>query len=196
MAARTGVQYIVNEVRRISGAGTAEFTVDSTSYFSDDDIERILDSRRARLARHMVVFEPELSDGGGTTVYKRARIGYGWIEDIGAGDFSITDSQGSAIGTGSYTLSPEDGYIVFDSDQAGSLRYITGWVHNPYKAAVDVLVSWSMHLSQQPDFETDNMKVTRSRKNEALRKQIDDLKKIAGMAPKIETVKMSRPDMA
>jgi hypothetical protein len=196
MTTRTSVDYIIAEVRRLTGAGTAEFTVDAQSYFSDEQIERILDSRRARLSRHEVVFEPELSEGGGTSVYKNARIGYAWVEDNSStADFKLTDSKGSIIGTANYTLSAEDGFITFSADQQGSSRYVTTWVHNPYSAAVDILTSWNSELARQPDFATDNMRVWRSQKQKAIKDQIDELKELAGMAPRVKTMTMHRSDI-
>jgi len=199
MTARAGIAYIITEVRRLSGAGTVAFTVDDVSFFSDDHIERILDSRRARLARHQILFEPELSEGGGTIIYKNARVGYGWLEDETAGgtvnDFKMTDSWGAAIATTEYMFSSEDGFITFSSDQNGSARYITGWVHNPYKAAYDVLLAWTMQLARQVDWKTDNMAVKRSQKVKELREQMKWLKELAGLAPRIVVARMERSDI-
>lgn len=203
MATRAGVDYIIAQVRRITGAGTAEYTLVDQSgatitFFTDEQIEEILDSRRMRLSRHQVVYEPELS--GGSTIYQHAKIGFAWVEDETAGgsnnDMKITDNQGSVIGTASYTFSAEDGYLAFGANQVGSARYITGWVHNPYKAAVDVLASWLNELVKQPDFQTDNMRVWRSNRADAIRRQIEDLKEIAGMAPYLETHTLLRNDIS
>jgi hypothetical protein len=196
MTTRTSVDYIIAEVRRLTGAGTAEFTVDSTSYFTDEQIEQVLDSRRLRLARHEIVFEPELSEGGGTSIYKNARIGYAWVEDASSTTaFKMTDSQGSIQATAGYTLSAEDGFITFTADQGGSSRFVTSWVHNPYKAAVDILTSWNSELARQPDFATDNMRVWRSQKQKAIAEQIKTLKDMAGMVPHIQVVPMNRSDV-
>ena len=199
MAARAGIQYLIDEVRRLSGAGTAEYSVGTVSYFTDDQIQRILDSRRVRLARHEIEYEPERSAGGGTVVYKHARIGYGWVEDTSAGgttaDCMLTDSTGSIIGTANYTLSAVDGFITFTDDQHGSVRYFTGWVHNPYKAAVDVLTAWLGELSRQPDFQTDNMRVWRSQMTARLQQQIDMLKEMGGLAPALHVTYVDRSDI-
>ena len=195
MTARTSVGYIIAEVRRLTGAGSAEYTVDSTSYFTDDQIERVLDSRRIRLVRQPLAYEYEINTSG-TVVYKRARVGYGWLEDVSSeNNFQITDSLGAVTGTADYTFSPEDGYVVFDNDQAGSTRYATGWIHNTYRAAVDLLTSWNSELARQPDFATDNMRVWRSQKQKAILDQIDVLKEMGAMAPKVEVVAMARSDM-
>lgn len=196
---RQSAVYIIDEVRRLSGVGTAEFSVGTVSYFTDAQIERILDSRRIRLHRHEIVFEPELSSGGGTVIYKHARIGFPWVEDVSEGgttdQFKITDTNGSIIGTTNYTLSPEDGFVTFSADQHGSIRYVTGWVHNPYKAAYEVLLSWSFQLARQPDWATDNMRVWRSQKVVQIREQMKQLKEMAGLAPNINVISMDRPDI-
>lgn len=204
MTTRNGTDYIIAQVRRITGAGTAEYTlVDqagaTVTYYTDEMIEEILDSRRIRLARHQVSYEPEISTGG-TTLYQHARVGFAWCEDESAGginnDMKITDNQGSIIGTADYTFSAEDGYIAFGANQAGSARYLSGWVHNPYKASVDVLTSWLNELVKKPDFQTDNMRVWRSDRADAVRRQIEDLKELAGMAPYIEVHTFGRTDIA
>ena len=204
MATRAGVDYIIAEVRRITGAGTAEYDLVDQSgatvtFYTDEQIERILDSRRIRLARHQLLYEPELNTGG-TTVYKHAKVGFGWVEDETAGgannDMNITDNVGALIGTADYSFSPEDGYIEFSADQKGSSRFITSWVHNPYKGAVDVLTSWLNELVKLPDFQTDNMRVWRSNRADAIRRQIEDLKEMAGMAPYMQTNTFTRTDIS
>lgn len=200
MAARGGITYIVDEVRRLSGAGTAEFTAGTVTFFSDDEIERLLDSRRVRMARYPVTFEYEKDyAGSGSIIYHNSFVdGFSWLEDVVTGgsadNFIVTDARGSLIGTANYTLSPEDGHLKFSADQKGSSRFVTGWLHNPYMGAMDVLTSWQTQLAQQPDWETDNMKVRRSQKSMAVARQIKWLKSLAGWAPQIKTVPMERGD--
>ncbi len=204
MTTRAGAAYIIAEVRRLAGAGTAEYEIvaqtgSTVTYYTDEQIERILDSRRIRMARHQLLYEPELSTGG-TSVYQHAKVGFAWVEDESAGgsnnDMNITDNQGAIIGTADYSFSAEDGYVSFGADQAGSARYMTGWIHNPYKAAVDVLTSWLNELVKKPDFQTDNMRVWRSNRADAVRRQIEDLKEIAGMAPYLQTHTFERSDVS
>lgn len=185
-------------VRRLTGAGTAEYTVGTVSYFGDDQIEEVLDSRRVRMARSPINFEYELSDGGGTVIYKNAEVGIGWLEDTASGTagFIMTDCYGSILAGSLYVLSPEDGHITFVTDQAGSDRYVTGWIHNPYKAAVDILTSWIVEFSKQVDWASDNMRVNRSQKAKALTGQLTMLKEMANMAPKLYTVNVWRSDIA
>jgi hypothetical protein len=109
--------------------------------------------------------------------------------------FKMTDSQGSIQATAGYTLSAEDGFITFTADQGGSSRFVTSWVHNPYKAAVDILTAWNSGLARQPDFATDNMRVWRSQKQKAIAEQIKTLKDMAGMVPHIQVVPMNRSDV-
>lgn len=195
--ARTGTAYLIEIVRQLTGAGTAEFTIDSTSYYTDDQIETYLDRHRYRLARQEVSFEHELSDGGGTVVYKNGRVGFNWLEDTNAGTagFILSDSQGSIIGTANWTLSPEDGFLSFGADQSGSARYVTGWVHFPYRAAVDMLTAWLSKISMQTDWETDNMKMKSSQKAEAIRKQLEWLKSVGGVGYPINISHLRRDDI-
>ena len=195
--ARTTVGYLINEVRRLSGAGTAEYDIGTISYFTDAQIETLLDSRRTRLAREHIDFEKEYDPTSNDLVYKHARVGRRWVEDTDGGTvaFIITDSDGDIISADEWSLSPEDGYLTFSTDQDGSLRYVTGWTHNPYQAAIEVLLSWSAHLCHEPDFSTDNMKVKRSQKAQMLRAQIAEVNKLAGIAPEIKVVRLARDDL-
>jgi hypothetical protein len=149
------------------------------------------------MAREQITFETEYDPTSNDLVYKHARVGQRWIEDTDGGTiaFIITDSDGDLISADEWSLSPEDGYITFSTDQDGSLRYVTGWIHNPYKAAIEVLLSWSARLSHEPDFSTDNMKVKRSQKAQALRAQIAEVNKLAGFAPEIKVVRLARGDL-
>lgn len=199
MATRAGVAYIIEEVRRLAGAGTADLSIAGVDYFTDEHIQEILDSRRVRLSREQMWYEHELSEGGGTTIYHNMRLGHGWVEDVQAGgntdNMKITDSQGSIQGTSLYTFNAVEGFIRFTSNQKGSYRYYTGWGYNPYTAAYDLLLSWSMSLARQPDWTTDNMGVKRSQKVKALREQMKDLKMLAGLAPPIKVHQMERSDV-
>src|SRR3990172_1320634 len=156
MTTRAGIDYLVAEVRRLTGAGTSEYSIvnqaaATVTYFTDEQIQRVLDSRRVRLARYPVDYEEEYSTSGSTVIFQHAYVGYKWLEDTAGGgnntNCNLSDSQGSIIGTANYTLTPEDGFIAFTSDQRGSARFFTGWMHNPYKAAMDILVSWSTELA-------------------------------------------------
>ena len=191
-------------MRRLTGAGTSEYSIvnqaaATVTYFTDEQIQRVLDSRRVRLARYPVDYEEEYSTSGSTVIFQHAYVGYKWLEDTAGGgnntNCNLSDSQGSIIGTANYTLTPEDGFIAFTSDQRGSARFFTGWMHNPYKAAMDILVSWSTELARQPDFQTDNMRVWRSQKSAAVREQIKVLKQMAGLAPQIFMSPMVRDDV-
>ena len=197
--ARGGIAYIIEEVRRLAGAGTAEMTIATVDYFSDSQIQELLDSRRTRFARELMYYERELSEGGGTVIYHNMRLGHGWVEDIQAGgntnDMKVTDSQGSVLGTSTYTFNAVEGFIRFTSNQKGSHRYYTGWGYNPYTAAYDLLLSWSMTLARQPDWTTDNMGVKRSQKVRELREQMKALKLLAGLAPPIKVHQMERSDV-
>lgn len=198
------MDYLIAEVRRLTGAGTSEYTIvnqaaATVTYFTDEQIQRVLDSRRVRLARLPINYEEEYSTSGSTVIFQHASVGYKWLEDTTGGgsntNCNLTDSQGSIIGTANYTLTAEDGFVSFTADQKGSVRFFTGWMHNPYKAAMDILVSWSTELARQPDFQTDNMRVWRSQKAAAVREQIKVLKQMAGLAPQIMMSPMIRDDI-
>ncbi len=157
MAARSGMAEIITQVRQLASVGTADYTAaGSTTFWSDDQLQTILDRVRVELWREPVQAIPILNTGG-TTEYKEYRINRTWLEQTTGGTaiFFLTNTAGSVIGTANYTVDYTYGRVTFGTTQAGSIRYVTGRSYDVYEAAARVWESKSAHVADQFDFSAD-----------------------------------------
>jgi hypothetical protein len=60
------------------------------------------------------------------------------------------------------------GEVVFDADQGGSARYLTGRSYDLYGAAADVLEAWAANVALQFDFAEDDQSYKVSQKQRQL----------------------------
>jgi hypothetical protein len=147
---------LVAELRTMIDAGTADYTVGTVSYWTDDQLQTILDVNRAYVNYQAVDGIPNY---GTATTYTLYPTGAQWWEEV-----TVQEAGGGTIsaGTSTYSFDPLTGWITFVSDQAGSARYVTGYVYNLYGAARDVWNKKAGHYVTAYDFSTDNHSVKRS----------------------------------
>lgn len=186
MTVRTTMIEMISRLRNMAQTGTSDYTVASTAYWSDEQLQDALDRNR-----QYINFEP-LSPittriAGGSVEYKRYEsIRNNWEED-----FTVQDSVGNSIGGTLYIENAEEGFITFDTDQAGSARVITGYTYDMNKSASEVWRSKASHYSMQYDFSTDNHSIKRSQLAEQALKMAAYYESRAGLTP----VVMWRPDV-
>ena len=142
--ARTGMVDLIAQVRRLTNAGTAEYAVDANSYWSDDQIQSLLDANSRFFSNELVQWTPQNISGMSTYLY--GYTPYGYLEGTASGTarLVVRDGDGEVVASG-YTINEEKGEIIFDSDQNGNSYYITGYTYNPYSAAADL---WLERLAQ------------------------------------------------
>jgi len=161
---RSSMTDLIDTLRGLAHAGTDDFTIGIKDYWSDDQLQTILDRYRANL-REAELVSHSLTNTGGTVEYKEYSSYAGWFEattEDGSATFVITDGIGSITPSASYTPKYETGLVTFDDDQAGSARYVTGQSYDVYAAAADVWEQKAAHYATQIDFSTDGHKITRS----------------------------------
>ena len=155
MAARTGMANLITRLRNMADAGTAEYVLDATTYWSDDHLEDILDQYTIEVHREKLA-EEYTYDAGGTARYHDFYSMFGNLEEDTSGTtrWLITASDGSHIGTADYTGNYINGHIRFTGDQAGSSRYLTSWSYSLPLAAADI---WRHRASSLAHFVTARM---------------------------------------
>jgi len=159
MTARTGMSVMIETLRGFCNAGTNDATIGTTVYWSDDEVQRVLDRHKTHIIREELT-PFEIYTGAGTIEYLEYRSAFGNIES-GTAVFEIEAGDGSTIGTSTYAGNYPEGIFTFTSDQVGSARYMTGYTYDIYAAAADI---WQMKMTQVAsgvDFTTDNMRVNR-----------------------------------
>ncbi len=194
MAARSGMTTLVQRVRDLSNAGTAEFTLGSVNYFSDNHIQDHLDRHREDLSFCLLV-PVQTYTSGGTAAYYDYYLGRGFLESTTGGTavLVVRDAVGSAIGTADYSVDELRGVVTFGADTQGSARYVDARVYDVYGAAADLLDAWATRLSRQFDFSTDGQSFARSQAAKGLREQAAQLRSQGG---RISTARMVRSDVA
>ena len=161
--ARTGMTALLEEVRGMCEAGTAEYTVGTTSYWSDNALQDILD-----VNRRDIVFAPlavlPVTTSGGTLVYKEYRSPYDFLEATSGGTdiLYLQDSTGATAGTALWSADYRRGVFTFASNTAGTTFYLTGRSYDLKAAAADVWRRKAAHYAPTSfNFSTDNHSISR-----------------------------------
>jgi hypothetical protein len=163
MAIRSGMQNLVNRLRVLTGAGTAEYVAGAVTYWTDDHLQAVLDSNNQYVGGAQLQWQPE-TIGGGTVAYYEATLPRRDMEEAESGTtrWVIRDSIGGTIGTANYTADYRAGRVRFAADQHGSAYYLTGYTYDVYAAASDLWGERLSNFASYYDFKSDNQTLTRS----------------------------------
>ena len=164
MAARTGMADIITELRGMTEAGTADYTVTSSTYWSDNQLQDILDVNREDVIFEQLSMYP-VQIAAGSISYLDYRSSYGYLEATTGGStiLYLQDSTGASIGTANYTTDERRGQFQFSSDQSGSVYYMTGRSYDLNSAAAQIWRKKAAHYALTSfDFSTDNHTISRS----------------------------------
>jgi hypothetical protein len=164
--ARTTMADLIEELRGMGNAGTADFTIGTVTYWSDDQLQNVLDRRRMDIHQEMLHNEPRYI-GAAEAEYYDYYSAYEWFEQTDGGSliFVIEDAVGTDIGTALWTADYRAGRVAFASDTGGADYYLTGRIFDMNGAAADVWRKKSAHVAASSsgfDWSTDNMSMKRS----------------------------------
>jgi hypothetical protein len=188
MSARSGMANLVQRVRDLTFAGTAEYTLGTVTYWSDTQIQSLLDAHRRE-----TTYEPlqaVSTQAVGSATYTLYLVGAQNIES-GTAVFAIQDGAGSAIGTASYSADYALGQVTFTSNQAGSSRYISYRNYDVYAASADLLTQWAAREARAFDYSGDGQSLKRSQKFTQLKEMADEYRAKAWVV----TVGVHRSDL-
>lgn len=160
---RSGMTAIIEELRTMTEAGTAEYTVGTTSYWSDNALQDVLDLYRNNLTHYPTQWNPIVVSGG-TLQYYDLALGYGFFEATTGGTsiFYLQDSTGTKLGTALYSTDYRLGRVTFTSDALGSTIYTTGRHYDLNAAAANVWRKKAAHYAPTSfSFSTDNHTIRR-----------------------------------
>jgi hypothetical protein len=155
---RDSLAFLLTELRRLIGD-----PADASQFWSDDDLQSVLDRHRQDYQDWELVAAPRIVNGSYSyrDFWARERLG-NWESDA-----TISDSQGTVIAHDEDASEPLLGHWVFASSQTKTL-YLTGKSFDLYSAAVEVLRSWAAREKLAYDFSTDNQSFKESQKVRAL----------------------------
>lgn len=162
MTARNGMSNLITTLRGMTNAGTADYTVSSATFWSDDQLQTVLDRYATPIRDEPLRAIPVMEDG--STVYYdyQSRARFYESTDGGTAVFVIKDINGTAQGTADWSADYERGLITFVSDTKGSAFYLTGRSYDVYAAAADVWYQKAAHASEMIDFSTDGHSIKRA----------------------------------
>ena len=159
--ARAGMTTLIQTVRDYAVIGTGDYTLGTLNYWSDDQIQTVLDKHK--LTVHREELAPVESYDGGTLVYKEYRSAFGNYEQTTGGTaiFEIEDAVGITIGTASWSMDYANGILTFGSNTTGSAYFLNGTSYDVNRAVASIWRMKAGHHAGGVDFKTDNMSVNR-----------------------------------
>jgi hypothetical protein len=165
MTARTTMADLITELRGMCNAGTADVTIAGTTYWTDDQLQKILDRNRLLVDQEPLYMVP--SHVPGSVEYYEYRSCYDHYEqtDGGSAVFLLEDSTGANIGTALWDADYNTGVVTFAANTAGTTYYLTGRSYDLNGAAAEVWrqkASYYAATSSGVDWSTDNMRISRS----------------------------------
>lgn len=192
MAARDTMSQLISDVRALTYAGTAEYTLGAVSFFSDEHIQRYLDAHRQDIWDAPMQQMPRRVSGGSVAYYDY-QVGAGNLEATNAGTavFLVRDGLGATLGTATYTVDYQRGAVTFVADTGGSARYVDARSYDLYSAAADLLESWAAREKLSFDAQTEDQRFSRSQKHKQLLTMAAEYRQRAG----VTTVLTVRSDL-
>ena len=186
--ARAGMSDLIAELRGMTDAGTADYTVGTVSYWSDDHLQTELDYHRNEF-KHILIESNPTVIAANALEYKEFILSYQNIESGTV--FYIQDADGGTLGTALYALDAQRGVVTFAADTAGSILYATGRAYNMNGAAADVWRKKAANASRMYDFSTDNHSMKRSQYMQHCRQMAE----IYDMQLGVQTADLIRSDL-
>lgn len=158
--ARAGLVDLITELRGMTDAGSDDYTVGGRPYWTDKQLEEILD--RCRHDHYRANTAPiQAYAGAGTVVWKDYYTGVGNIEKTTGGTaiFWLEDTTGAVIGSANYTMDYRRGHAAFTVDQGGSVYLWSGRSYDLNRAAALIWRQKAAHYTTFYNFATDNHRV-------------------------------------
>lgn len=174
--------YMITELRGRCNAGTADYSVAGVSYFTDDQLQDVLDSTMTE--RYQVLLTPMPEIVAGTYVYKKypvpADVGE-WVEDnISGTDFGRLYELNGTAASGA-TANWKQRRITFSADQQGKEYYLDVRTFNVDAATAKVWRQKAAFLANMVDWESDNHKIKAGQEYEHCIKMAEQYEKKKGI---------------
>lgn len=165
MALRDGMANLILRLRSMVDAGTADYTVNSVAYWTNEQLQDRLDMVRCDL--HGVPLQSVVETGsGGTAQYFVYYAPKGNLEESTAPGgtiiWRVVDGLGSVLGTALYNVEYIPGVIRFTSDTLGTRLYLWARSYNLEAAAAEVWRSKAAHVASAYNWASDNQKFDRA----------------------------------
>ena len=159
--ARAGMGDVISQLRAMCGAGVNDYVIAGNPYWSDAQLQTILDKHRFDGYSQEILPVMEMSTGVLSTT--RYYIGNHNIES-GIGVFWIADSVGNTVSAASYSVDYNLGLVTFTANTAGLVYFATYHSFDINAAASEVWRQKASHYADQVTFKAGNQSVNLSDK--------------------------------
>ena len=162
--ARTTMSALITELRGMTNAGSADYSVASVAYWTDDQLQTVLDRHKMDVRDEPLRAYP-VTVSGGSVAYYDYQSGYQNFEQTGSGGsalFVVADSVGTIQGTALWSADYSRGLVTFATTTNGTAYYLSGKSYDMNGAAADVWRQKAAAYAAAVDFSTDNHSVKRS----------------------------------
>jgi hypothetical protein len=163
MPVRDGMDSLIERLRGLTVAGTADYTLGDVVYWTDEQLQDALDDQRRDVVREPLRVVGEMTSGGSLVYHD-----YYWRSDdvegaaSGTEAWKVQDSTGATIGTANYTINPRAKHIRFTADTRGTAYVLSYRTYDLYRAAAEVWEEKAGHAHARFDLKTDNHDMKRS----------------------------------
>ena len=180
MAVRSGMKSLIRRLRQMCEAGPSDYSLNGTTYWSDEDLQDKLDEARRQVIDVPLVQRPQYVSGA--YVYKRYEIPRSVgnaVEGVASGSmvFRVYDSGGVDVDEADYSFNENDLTLEFSVDTEGTDYYWDGFVYDLQAAAREIWLAKAAHMHQAIDFQADGHRFDR----EAMYKHCIEMAEFHGM---------------
>ncbi len=157
---------LVDELRRMCAVEEAQYTIAGTDYWSDEQLQAVLDHHVSAQFLQAPVERVRTLNGSNQWVVLNGEVSVSGALDTETA--TVTDSAGKEVS--GVTFHP-DGRIEFATDQAHFFLFLTGLAYDLNRAAADVLTDWAAAVKGGYDVTVDGQQMTRSQRHSQLLEQ-------------------------
>lgn len=165
MTARNGMTALIDQIRSMTNAGTADWSLGTAIFWDDDHVQEVLDRFRFDFYEADLISIPQIFPNSQAKYFK-FKSPYKNLESVDSGTaiFKLTLATGDQVngGTAGYTVDYQRGEISFTADQAGTAYILTARSYDLNKAAADIWKKKAAYYAEAYDVETDSHKLSRS----------------------------------
>jgi hypothetical protein len=159
MAVRDGMVENVDELRRLTSAGTAEYTAGTVVYWTDEQLQDVLDNYRNTWKQFQL--QGIQQDSGGTAIYLEyplsSLLGPRFERDATNSGWVLQDVAGSAVPAN--TINYNARMITFDEDTGNETFYLDCRTYDINRAAAEVWETKATQVASRADWRSDNHQV-------------------------------------
>lgn len=155
---RSSMVELVAQLRLLTAAGTAEYSIAGVTYWVDDQLQTVLD-------QHSTIIKSQRLTPQGQYINNQTEYhDYTFPANVRhiERDPRIADGNGIAIGTAEYSIDYDAMRVSFTADTAGSIVFADYRSYDINAAAATVWRAKAAHVAERVDFKTDNHQVSAS----------------------------------